>query len=177
VEVTSVSFAVMLCTMGVNIFVATYERKKGREYKSDFLLADSGHTKSDIMASASVLVSLAAVKLGYPIADPIAGVVIAIMIGRVGYGIMKSSSDVLCDSARIRSVEITALCMEVPGVRRCHHVRSRGREDAVCIDLRIHVDPGLTTSEAHEIAHQVEDLIMNRVSGVQDVLVHIEPEE
>jgi cation diffusion facilitator family transporter len=176
-EVTLVGFGVMFFTMGVNSFVAYYERKKGREYKSDFLMADASHTTSDILASSSVLASLAAVKLGYPIADPIAAVVIAVMIGRVGYGIMKSSSDILCDSSRIRTEEITAICMEVPGVKRCHHIRSRGREDSICVDLRIHVDPQLTTSEAHEIAHQVEDRIIDKVSGVSDVVVHMEPEE
>jgi len=177
VTVTGVGFAIMFFTMAVNIFVAYYERKKGKEYKSDFLIADAAHTTSDIMASTSVLVSLVAARMGYPVADPIAAVVIAVMIGRVGYRIMKSSSDILCDSARLRSEEITALCMSVPGVIRCHHVRSRGREDAICIDLRIHVDPNLHISEAHEIAHQVEDRIREGLSGIYDVVVHIEPEE
>jgi len=176
-EVTAAGFGIMLFTMAVNIFVSYYEARKGRQYQSDFLIADAGHTKSDIFASASVIASLAAVKMGLPLADPIAAVVIAVLIARVGYGIIKSSSDILCDSARIRADEITALCMAVPGVRRCHHVRSRGREDAVCIDLRIHVDPDITASRAHEISHQVEDKIVNHVNGVFDVVVHIEPEE
>jgi len=177
IEVTYASFAVMIATMCVNIFVATYEAKKGRELKSDFLMADAGHTKSDIFATTAVIASLAGVKLGFPMADPIAAVVIAILIGRVGYEIMKSSSDILCDAARVRSDQIVALCMSVPRVIKCHHVRSRGREDAVCVDLRVHVAPDLTTSEAHEIAHQVEDTIRNGVPGVTDVMVHIEPEE
>lgn len=177
VEVTGLGFGIMFFTMGVNVFVTLYERSKGKKYKSDFLVADAAHTTSDILASTSVLAGFAAVKLGYPAADPIAAVVIALMIGRVGYGIMKSSSDILCDSSRLRADEINAICMEVPGVRRCHHVRSRGRDDAICIDLRIHVDAGLPISEAHEIAHQVEDRIRDRLSGVYDVVVHIEPEE
>jgi len=177
VVVTAVGFGVMIFTMCVNSFVAYYERKKGREYKSDFLVADAGHTTSDIFASMSVLISLAAVKLGFPLADPIAAVVIAVMIGRVGYRIMRASSDILCDTSRIRSEEITALCMQVPGVIRCHHARSRGREDAVCVDLRVHVSPKLTTAEAHEIADQVEERIVNGLPGVVDVVVHIEPEE
>lgn len=176
-SVTAVSFAVMLGSMAMNTFVTWYETKKGREYGSDFLLADAGHTRSDILASGSVIVSLAAVRLGYPLADPIAALVIGVLIARVGFGIIKSSSDILCDSARIRADEITGICMSVPGVRRCHHVRSRGREDAVCIDLRVHVDPQLTTAEAHEISHQVEDRIRAKIPGVYDVLVHIEPEE
>ena len=177
VEVGAVGFIVMAVTMCVNIFVARYEAKKGKELGSDFLLADSAHTKSDIIASTSVIASLVAVKLGFTWADPLFAVVIALLIGRVGFQIMKASSDILCDSARIRSEEITAACMSVPGVIRCHHVRSRGREDAVCIDLRVHVDPSLPTSEAHRIADMVEEKLMKAINGVTDVVVHIEPEE
>src|SRR5512135_1210591 len=107
-------FAVMFMTMAVNIFVTRYEAKKGRELGSDFLLADAAHTKSDIIASTSVIASLVAVKLGYRWADPFFAVVIAIMIGRVGFQIMKASSDILCDSARIRSEDIIKACMSVP---------------------------------------------------------------
>ncbi|MBI5696491.1 MAG: cation transporter [Nitrospirae bacterium] len=175
-NVTAVSFAVMLGSMAMNIFVTLYETKKGREYGSDFLLADAGHTRSDILASGSVIVSLAAVRLGYPVADPIAALVIGVLIARVGFGIIKNSSDILCDTARIRSEEIMGICLSVPGVRNCHHVRSRGRDDAVCIDLRVHVDAEITAGEAHDISHQVEDRIRARIPGVYDVIVHIEPE-
>ncbi len=175
-EVSAESFGVMFFTMAVNIFVAVYEARKGREYKSDFLVADAGHTKSDIFASTSVILSLAATRLGYPVADPIAAVVIALMIARVGYGIIRTSSGILLDAARINSNEIVGICQGVPGVRRCHHVRSRGREDEIFIDLRIHVDPKLTTAEAHEIAHRVEETIKRTFGGIRDVVVHIEPE-
>lgn len=176
-EVSAPAFAVMVFTMAVNIFVSRYELKKGREYGSDFLIADAGHTKSDIMASGSVIAGLAAVNMGYPLADPVVALVIAVLIARVGVGILKRSSDVLCDAAVVRADEVQALCMSVPGVIRCHHVRSRGREEEVLMDLHIHVDPELSTSQAHEIAHLVEARIRANMPGVADVVVHVEPEE
>jgi len=175
-RVTAVGFAVMCVSVVVNLFVTRYEAKKGRELKSDFLLADAGHTKSDVFASFSVMVGMAAVGLGFPLADPIAALVIAALIARVGFGIIKTSADVLCDAAVIEPSEIETLCMTVEGVRHCHHIRSRGREDEVMIDLRVHVDAGLTTAEAHEIAHRVEDKIKRFVPGVVEVVVHIEPD-
>jgi len=175
-RVTAVGFGVMCVSVAVNIFVTRYEAKKGRELKSDFLIADAGHTKSDVFASLSVMVGMAAVGLGYPLADPIAALVIAALIARVGFGIIKTSADVLCDAAVIEPGEVEALCMTVEGVRHCHHIRSRGREDEVMIDLRVHVDAGLTTAEAHEIAHRVEDKIKRFVPGVIEVVVHIEPD-
>jgi cation diffusion facilitator family transporter len=175
-EVTSLSFAVIIITMAVNIFVAVYEYRKGRQYKSDFLMADAGHTKSDILASAGVLVSLIAVKLGLRTADPVIAVIIALMIARVGYGIIKSASGILVDASMINSDEVINLCMSVPGVKSCHRVRSRGREDDIFMDLRVHVDPELTIAKAHEISELVEELIKKKIAGVSDVVVHIEPE-
>ncbi|HEX9860251.1 MAG TPA: cation diffusion facilitator family transporter [Nitrospirota bacterium] len=176
-EVSAAGFAVMFITVGVNIFVSRYETRKGREYASDFLLADAGHTRSDIMASASVIAGLAAVKMGYPAADPVVALVIALLIARVGIRIIKTSSDVLCDAAVICPGVVEIICMSVPGVIRCHHVRSRGREDEVLMDLHIHVAPNLTTNEAHAIAHKVENAIRAKMPGVADIVVHIEPEE
>jgi cation diffusion facilitator family transporter len=175
-RVTAAGFAVMCVSVGVNLFVTRYEAKKGRELKSDFLLADAGHTKSDVFASISVMVGMAAVGLGFPLGDPIAALIIAALIARVGYGIIKTSADVLCDAAVIEPGEIEALCMTVEGVRHCHHIRSRGREDEVMIDLRVHVDAGLATAESHGIAHRVEDKIKRFVPGVVEVVVHIEPD-
>jgi cation diffusion facilitator family transporter len=175
-EITVYGFAVMAVSIAVNTFVTRYESKKGREYGSDFLLADSAHTRSDIMASMSVIAGMAAVQLGFPAGDPIAAVVISVLIGRVGLGIMKNSANVLCDAAVIEPNEVETLCMAVEGVRRCHHIRSRGREDEVLIDLRVHVDPALSTAESHEIAHRVEEKIKKFVPGVAEVVVHIEPD-
>ncbi|HLB25458.1 MAG TPA: cation diffusion facilitator family transporter [Nitrospirota bacterium] len=175
-EVTAVAVLVIVLTICVNIFVSWYEARKGRELGSDFLIADSGHTKSDIFASFAVLAGLAAVKAGYPAADPVAAVVIAALIGRVGFKIVKSASGILVDAARIRAEDIVRICMGVPGVLRCHHVRSRGREDEIFMDLRVHVAPGLPIEEAHKIAHRVEEVIKKNIKNVTDVVVHIEPE-
>lgn len=175
-EVTPVSFAVIIATMGINVFVTLYESRKGKEYGSDFLVADAGHTKSDIMASTSVFISLVAVKLGMRAADPVIAVVIALMIARVGWGIVKSASGILVDASRIDSERVVRLCMSVPGVRSCHRVRSRGREDEIFVDLRVHVDPELSVAKAHGISEQVEELIKKEMAGVVDVVVHIEPE-
>ena len=62
-----------------------YEAGAGRRLNSELLLADSMHTRSDVFATIGVLFSLAAVWLGYPLLDPIGGVVIAVLIARTGY--------------------------------------------------------------------------------------------
>jgi len=177
VEPSGVGFGVMAMSIVINVFVSRYELKKGRELKSDFLIADSGHTRSDILASVSVLVSLIAARLGYAWMDAVAAIAIAALIARVGLDIIRRSSDILCDTARIVPDEVVRVCMGVPGVRLCHAVRSRGREDAVSLDLRVHVDPEMTVADSHEVAHKVEKAIREAFPEVVDVVVHLEPHE
>jgi cation diffusion facilitator family transporter len=68
-EVTVYSFGVMLVTLAINLFVVRYERREGRRLNSEILFADAMHTRSDVLTSCAVLISLASVRLGYPVMD------------------------------------------------------------------------------------------------------------
>ena len=175
-QVTSISFAVMLITMAVNIFVTIYERKKALSLKSDFLVADAMHTKSDILASIGVIVSLIITKSGYRIADTIAGLVIAFLIARIGYEILKKASDVLVDTICIDTTALEGVIKSVEGVKGCHDIRTRGTEHSIYLDLHILVDPKMPIEKAHEIADAVEEKIKGNFPAVIDIVVHIEPE-
>jgi cation diffusion facilitator family transporter len=175
--VTSVSFIVMLFTMAVNVAVMTYETKKGRELKSDFLIADAKHTKSDILASISVLLGLTFAKLGYGFADAAVGMAISVLIARVGYGILKSASDILVDTVCIDTFAVEEAVKGIEGVKGCHDIRTRGTVHSAFLDLHILVDPELSTEKAHAIADRVESAIRERFPSVVDIVVHVEPEE
>lgn len=176
-DVKILSFVVMLVTIGINLYVMMFENKKGKELKSDILIADSLHTKSDIFASASVLVSLAAVYLGVPIIDPIAAFVIALLIGRTGYEILSEATKVLSDYSRVSPSAIRKVALGVNGVNECHDIRSRGSATDVYVDLRLHVPSDLKIEDAHDLAHKVEDRIKEEFTTVTEVVVHVEPEE
>ncbi len=175
IEVTPLSFVVMGITLLVNIWVMTYEAKKGRELKSDFLIADSMHTKTDIYISLSVVLSLIAAKLGYTSIDIIAAFVIVAFIAKMGYEILKTATDVLTDTARLRQDEICNIALKIKGVQGCHGIRTRGNDDFVNIDLHILVDPEIRIKDAHEIAHTVEEAIKTQFPSVVDIVTHVEP--
>jgi cation diffusion facilitator family transporter len=175
-EVTPVSFVVMLATMGINWGVSRWEMKVGAEHKSGVLLADGRHTQSDMLASLSVLVSLTAGKAGYPMIDPIIGVLIAGIIGKVGANILVESTRVLTDSSRIDPAEIETIVMGVEGVRACHKIRTRGNMGQVYVDLHIHVPPEMTMESAHTLAHRAEAAVMQTFTEVAEVVVHLEPD-
>ncbi len=176
-EVTAVSFAIMLGTMAVNWGVMTWERRRGEALQSEILVADSLHTASDILSSLSVLIGLAAVAAGYPILDPIAGVVIAGFIGHTGVLVLKEASQSLSDRARIDAGAIRRVALTVDGVRCCDGIRTRGMARHVFMDLCIHVDPAMTIATAHTVAHNVEDQLKRAFPGVAEVVVHVEPED
>ncbi len=176
-EVTLYSVLVMGVTMGVNGFVMTWERRRGKELRSEILIADSLHTQSDIFASVSVLLSLGAVSIGIPIIDPVAAFIIAILIGRTGYEILFEAGKVLSDYSRIRPGLIRDVALRVRGVQECHDIRTRGTATDVYVDLRLHVPPEMKIEEAHQLAHHVEESIKEEFSEVSEVVVHVEPED
>jgi len=169
------SVIVMLVTLAINFFVMKYEYKRGKELKSDILASDSLHTKADIFTSCSVLVAFIFIKAGYPIFDTIFAFVIVLFIGKSAIDILRYSSDVLCDKAVLDAKQIRDIVMAVPGVLRCHEIRTRGREDDIHVDLHVLLADNIPLKDAHQLSSDIEKTIMSKILGVADVVVHLEP--
>jgi cation diffusion facilitator family transporter len=175
-QVTQVSFLIMIMTTGVNIFVMLYEKRKGKQLGSEFLIADAKHTKSDILVSLTVIASLVFSRLGYPHADVIVGLIITIFIARIGYEILKDASNVLVDTVCLNTRAIESLVNSLDGVRGCHDIRTRGSENSIYLDLHVLVGRNLSTEKSHEIADSIEETIKREFPAVVDIVVHVEPE-
>lgn len=172
------SFLVMLITLAVNVWVMNYEYKKGDLLQSDILISDSRHTKADIFTSISVIITLIAIKIGYPILDPLATMLIALFIARAGIEIIKESSRVLCDTAAIVDTKkIVNIVLSIKGVKTCHKIRTRGRPDDIYVDLHVQVSPDMHIDTAHQISYIIEGEIKKALPQVTDVVVHMEPKE
>ena len=175
-EVTGLSFAVMLVTMAVNYGVMRWERARGEALRSEILTADARHTGSDLLTSVSVLVGLAAVRLGYPLVDPIVAVIIAGIIARTAAAVLFETSQSLADMARLDPAQVRLVVMEDTNILDCHEIRTRGLPHHIFVDLSVHVNADMTVGESHELAHRVEQTIMERFEGVAEVIVHVEPD-
>jgi len=169
------SYAVMGSTMAVNVVVAVYERRRGRELESEVLLADSAHTRSDVLATAGVIASLFFAV--HPRVDMFVAVGIAALIAWAAIRVALSGAAVLADRAVLDPREVQKVALSVEGVKECHEVRTRGTRDAIFADLRIHLPPALSLTEAHAIGHQVERRLKEAYPGLRDVVVHVEPHE
>ena len=174
-NVTRMSFVIMIGTLCVNIFITTWERRVGKKLGSPILVADASHTGSDILVSLGVILSLVLVELGFPKADPIVAMLVAVAIAYTAWGVFKQASATLSDSSRIPSADICAAAMGCAGVLGCHSVRTRGSEAEVYVDLHVQVDATRTVADGHRIAEQVERCVAESFPTVVDVIAHLEP--
>jgi cation diffusion facilitator family transporter len=174
-EVTTISFVIMLGTLAVNILVTTWERRAGRRLGSEVLVADAGHTLSDVIVSIGVILSLVIVRAGWEQADGIVALLVAVVIFRTAWGVLRGALHTLGDAARLPAEEVAAAACVVPGVVSCHGVRTRGPESHVYVDLHVLVAPGTTVECGHEIAHEVETALRRAYGQITDVVVHLEP--
>jgi len=176
-NVNAFSFSLMAVAFLINIIVMRYEYKKGRQLSSDVLVCDSIHTKSDMFVSSAVIVTLISTKLGLPIIDTVVAFIIGVLIAKTGFDILKKSSDVLCDGEAVEKAKIARVVSGVFGVKAIHKIRTRGREDDVHVDLHVAVNTSMHVDAAHELSHKISDTLKEKIPGITDVIVHIEPSQ
>ncbi|HSL71853.1 MAG TPA: cation diffusion facilitator family transporter [Longimicrobiales bacterium] len=174
-EGTPFAIAVMLVSAIVNFFVARYESAAGRRLFSEILIADAAHTRSDVYASLAVVAGLLLVRTGYPKADALCTLFVAIVIARAGWRILRSTVPILVDERAVSEGTIRMLACNTAGVHDCFDVRSRGRAGEIFAELTITVDRSLNVEQAHHIADEVERRIARTV-GAREVVVHVEPD-
>ncbi len=174
-EVTTISFAIMIGTLIVNIGVTTWERRAGKRLRSSILLADAKHTGSDALVSLSVIAGLIVTRIGYPQADLIIALVVAAVIAWGAWSIIRDAALTLSDVAAAPASEIERAARSVPGVEGVHNIRTRDGEGVIWVDLHIQVDPDLRVDRAHDIASAVAARVEQELNAPADVTVHVEP--
>lgn len=173
-DITMLSFIIMGITVVVNLIVSWYENREGERLKSNILVSDAKHTRSDVYVSAAVILGFIAIQMGFSIIDPIIAVIIAILIAKMGIEIIKSSSSILLDSAPLDEETIRSIVNSIPEVKESHRIRSRGMPAHIYVDLHVILKSDFSLSEAHEIAHQVEHKLKSSIPEIEDVVVHFE---
>jgi cation diffusion facilitator family transporter len=174
-DINWVGFAVVLATIVINGFVSRYEHREGQRLASPLLVADAHHTRSDMYASAMVLLSFLGAEIGLSWADGVGGLIVSIMVAKVAWDVFRENVPFLVDAAVIDPTHVRQLCANVVGVMNIHQVRSRGTRFAMELDLHLEVDPSMTVDRAHSVAHALEDQLRREMPYLADVVVHVEP--
>ena len=173
-HLSDVQLAVLVGTLGVNVLVATFETRRGRELESEILLADAAHTRADVFITVGVLIGLLLARRGLWWADPALAMGIALFIVRIAYRIFQRAVPVLVDARAIPDTTIQALAETIGGVKRAYGIRSRDAAHTRYAEVTIAVDRNANVAAAHAIADEVEDRL-KRDLRLHEVTVHIEP--
>jgi len=173
--VSHVDILVIVGTLVVNVFVVRYERRRGRELGSVFLLADAAHTGSDILVTLMALASLVLARTRWSSIDALLAIGVALIIARSGVQILRESIPVLVDQRAIDAEQLRAVVLAVPEIRDVRSIRSRFTASGqLFAEVTIAVDGTTTVEEAHRLADAVEAAI-EHAFGTSQVTVHVEP--
>ena len=174
------AMAVAAVSVGFKEGVYHYTMRAAKRFRSKLLEANAWHARSDAASSIVVIIGVGGTLLGLGYLDAIAAVIVAWMIGRMGYRIARQSVEELIDTGldpeQVQSIR--AALMDVDGVRDLHMLRTRQMGPKSLVDVHILLDdPKLSVSEGHQISETARAELIRKFHDIEDVTVHIDPED
>lgn len=154
-----------------------YTRAAAKRIGSGALMADAWHHRSDALSSVGSFVGILGARMGLPILDPIASVVICVFIVKAALDIFRDAvskmTDRACDDATVRALRETVLANRQ--VLRIDRLNTRIFGDKFYVELEIVTDANLSLAQAHAIAEQVHDAVERDFAGVKHCMIHVNP--
>ncbi|HWU02630.1 MAG TPA: cation diffusion facilitator family transporter [Novosphingobium sp.] len=147
-----------------------------KRVKSGMLIANAWHARSDAASSLVVGCGIIGNLLGYPVLDPVAALIVGLMILKMGWEFgWEALHDLMDQSANDEEVAaIRATILSSPGVRGCHNLRTRKMGDMLMVDVHIDIDASITVEAGHAIIQSAEDAVRARHS-VLGMIAHADP--
>ncbi|MEP7154051.1 MAG: cation diffusion facilitator family transporter [Nitrospira sp.] len=159
-----------------NEVVAYYRLKVGNAIGSAALIADGHHARIDGFASLAVLFGAVGVWLGFPLADPLIGVVITAVLFKIVWDSGKSVFMRLLDGVDPEVIdEVTHAAQHVPGILDVTEVRVRWLGHRLLAEINIAVDSALSVEQGHEIAKEVRHQLLHHLKYLGNAIIHIDP--
>ncbi len=150
-----------------------------RRVNSDMLRANAWHHRSDAISSIVVLIGIVGAMIGWPYLDSLAAVIVGVMVAKIGWDLgweaVRELVDAALDPEEVQKAHETIVAID--GVRSVHMLRTRRQGHQAAADVHVQVDPRLSVSEGHMISQAVEDELKAAVEAINDVTVHIDPED
>ena len=154
-----------------------YTVKGAKKIESSALMADAWHHRSDAISSMGTLIGIVGARMGYPILDPLASLVICVLITKVAIDIYKQAINQLIDHcADAKTIEnIKNEIEKTNGVISIDELKTRVSANRLYVDVEICVNSALSVCEGHEIAERVHDTIENLDNRIKHCMVHVNP--
>lgn len=144
--------------------------------RSSMLVANAWHARSDAASSLVVALGILGNMLGYPMLDPVAALIVGLMVSKMGWEFGWNALNDLMDrsASQDQIAQIRELICQTPGVQGVHDLRTRKMGDMILVDAHLEVDGRLSVKEGHEIATQARQRVMGALP-VLDVMTHLDP--
>lgn len=173
-------YVALMAVIGIflNLIVSTYIINIGKKIKSPAIVADGQHQRTDIFSSIAILVGVVVANSGYPIFDPIIGIVIGLIILKTAYTIGKENIDNILGKVPDRKImkQIKKAVDKTPDAYEAHNIRIDNYGSYMTVNLHIKVNGNITVDEAHKIVHNAEKNIL-KIPEIKAVSIHACPLE
>lgn len=173
-----------LVSMLVKEAMFQYKYRLGKKLNSQALIANAWEHRSDVYSSLAALIGIGGAVLGGSLKipllfylDPIAGIIVSVLVLRMAYQIMKDSIHNALDHVvhEEDALQLIQTVEQVEGVLKVDRLLAREHGHYVIIDVKIGVNPHISVEKGHAIGKQVKRLLMTEFEHVQDVMVHVNP--
>ena len=169
-----------LLSIAVKELLYQYTVRKGRKLNSQVMIANAWHHRSDALSSIGAAIGIGgAIWLGrrWTVLDPLASIVVGLMLVRVAWQLMKVSVGELteCSLPAETEQEIVDIIGEFPDVQEPHNLRTRRIGNHIAIETHVRMDGRLSLTEAHERATAIERELKQRFGSATHVTIHMEP--
>ncbi len=156
-----------------------YTRNGAKKIKSDALMADAWHHRSDALSSVGSFIGIGGAMLGYPILDPLASVIICIFIFKVAIDIFKEAINKMVDKSCDKEVEalMREMVLSHDEIISLDLIRTRMFGSKVYVDIEFSADGNMTLYEAHAIAEHIHEEMEEKFPDVKHCMVHVNPVE
>lgn len=156
-----------------------YTRSAAAKVDSSALMADAWHHRSDALSSVGALIGIAGARMGYPVLDTVASLVICVFIEKAAYEIFMDAIDKMVDKACDDETQdqIRTCVLEQEGVLGIDLLQTRVFGNKIYVDLEIRADGNKRLRETHGIAERVHDRIEQNFPKIKHIMVHVNPSE
>lgn len=181
---TAIALYILVASIILKEILFYYKYYVGKKYESAALVADAWHHRSDSLSSLAALGGVGIAILGEKIniaflvyGDAVAGILVSIIVIKVGYDLAKSSANVVLEQVLPKQEvkKYIKTVLRIDGVKRVDELLARTHGRYIIIDLKISVDPNITVKQGHDIARETKNTLMKKYTEVENVLVHINP--
>ena len=173
----SIAIYAAVLSIIVKEWMYRYTAGVGKKIKSQALIADAWHHRTDVFSSIAALIGIGGAVIGFPILDPLAGMAVSIMILKAAFSIYWEAVTELMDTAPSKDViqEVENISLNIEGIKSVNEIKARKHGGQILVDMKICVDKNLTVEQGHNLASQAKFAVISANENIKDVLIHVNP--